>query len=321
MTEHSPPKSCRDYFIADGRHVGDYEGMYRDCSDPWRIEELGVRLDMKAALLLLECSPPTAGGPEGELRVLDAGAGAGLFSLALFGSLRKSFPKVELTLTDVSPTALSKAAARFREACAPPPAAVPYDLRLLAGGPAGGVCHGPGPGSLPAINPGPAGGGAAASVPGPGPAPGNARSREPAAPGAPGAPGSPVPSGTHGSPVPSGAHGTSRPSTVPLSSVPFGPSCPFAPGAFDLIALAQSLWGIVLEISGVLKGFKRMLARGGTLLVSQHFPGKDRQRWGREVAGPGDFSGILRASGFELVSELETDRASNHHWGATWRSI
>lgn len=27
--------SYGDYFIKSGRHVGDYEGMYRDCDDPW----------------------------------------------------------------------------------------------------------------------------------------------------------------------------------------------------------------------------------------------------------------------------------------------
>ncbi|MDR2612608.1 MAG: hypothetical protein LBG06_07250, partial [Deltaproteobacteria bacterium] len=79
--EAAPGKSYRDYFISGGRHVGDYEGMYRDCEDPWRIEELGLRLDMKAALLLLEAFPPAGRGPGGALRALDAGAGAGLFSL------------------------------------------------------------------------------------------------------------------------------------------------------------------------------------------------------------------------------------------------
>ena len=47
----------RKYVILDGRHVGDYEGAWRHCPDPWRIEELGVRLDMSAALLLLGLVP------------------------------------------------------------------------------------------------------------------------------------------------------------------------------------------------------------------------------------------------------------------------
>ncbi|MDR1041497.1 MAG: class I SAM-dependent methyltransferase [Deltaproteobacteria bacterium] len=245
-----PEKSYRDYFIRDGIHVGDYEGMYRDCEDPWRIEELGIRLDMRAALLLLKAYPPEAGGPGGELRALDAGAGAGLFSLALFRALAEGFGRVELALNDVSPTALSKAEERFRAAGAPLPALVPYDLRLLVGHPAGGVSHGPG-----------------------------------------------------GAPSP------------PLAS------WPFAPGSLDLVVLAQSLWGVVLELDGVLCAFRRLLAPGGALLVSQHFPGEARQLFGREVTGPEDFSRHLRRAGFALLAELETDRASNHHWGAMWRSI
>ncbi|MDR1656674.1 MAG: class I SAM-dependent methyltransferase [Deltaproteobacteria bacterium] len=97
----------RRYFIVDGRHVGDYEGMYRHTSDPWRIEELGVRLDMRSALLLLELCPPRL------KRILDAGAGAGLFTLEAARVLAKNSPGIRMVVSDISPTALDKATQRL----------------------------------------------------------------------------------------------------------------------------------------------------------------------------------------------------------------
>jgi hypothetical protein len=84
--------------------------------------------------------------------------------------------------------------------------------------------------------------------------------------------------------------------------------------------LAQSLWGIVEAIGPVLGALRGILADGGLLLISQHFPGEGRQQWGREIAGPGDFSRRLREASFTLLAELETDRSSNHHWGALWKA-
>ena len=98
----------RDYFIVDGRHVGDYEGMYLNAEDPWSIEKLGVRLDMRAALLLLDSLP------EPPARALDLGAGAGLFSLEIWRALLKRNPGASLVLSDVSPAALALAETRFR---------------------------------------------------------------------------------------------------------------------------------------------------------------------------------------------------------------
>jgi SAM-dependent methyltransferase len=95
------------YFIVDGKHVGDYEGMYRDCQDPWNIEELGFRLDMKAALLLVDLLPFKA------LSVLDAGAGAGLLSLELVNLLAKTRPGSTFTLSDISLAALDRAKNRI----------------------------------------------------------------------------------------------------------------------------------------------------------------------------------------------------------------
>ncbi|MDR1036878.1 MAG: class I SAM-dependent methyltransferase [Deltaproteobacteria bacterium] len=300
MTDHATtPRSYRDYFIVNGRHVGDYEGMYRDCEDPWNIESLGLRLDMLAALLLAGHSPPEARGPGGALRVLDAGAGAGLFSLALYEELTKGFLHVELTLADISPTALRKARARFEAAGAALPRLVPYDLRLLAGGPAGGVCHGPG------------------GVPVPNPEPSASARSSAAASFSSSASTRPVP----GQDAAMGPRETGPSQAAEPGRTPSPSGGPFTPGSFDLIVLAQTLWGIVLELPGVTAGFRHLLAERGQLLVSQHFPGKDVQEWGREVTGPEAFSTILAEGGFEPLSELETNRASNHHWGAMWRKI
>jgi SAM-dependent methyltransferase len=133
--------------------VGDYEGMYRDCPDPWRIEELGLRLDMRAALLLLDSFPPVARGQGGAVRALDAGAGAGLFSLEVYEALNRRYPAVEMTLNDISPTALAKARARFVANAILPPEILAYDLRRLAGNPASGS---PAASVSPAASPAPA---------------------------------------------------------------------------------------------------------------------------------------------------------------------
>jgi SAM-dependent methyltransferase len=136
------------YFISHGRHVGDYEGMYRSCADPWRIEELGLRLDMRAALLLVESVLGTS------RRILDAGCGAGLLSAeiaTLLESCRISdaragssntpaaqerFDKFELTLSDISPTAVELCRKRLNAPGSPVLSRVslsfiPFDLRRL----------------------------------------------------------------------------------------------------------------------------------------------------------------------------------------------
>ena len=95
------------YFIKDGRHVGDYEGMYQNCSDPWQIESLGLRLDMKAALLLLE-------GREFLLQdTLDIGSGLGLFAEKFSEKILAAKPEARFTLTDISPTAVARLTKRF----------------------------------------------------------------------------------------------------------------------------------------------------------------------------------------------------------------
>ncbi|MDR2353638.1 MAG: class I SAM-dependent methyltransferase [Deltaproteobacteria bacterium] len=104
----SPSQDYHDYFIVDGRHIGDYEGMYQNTPDPWNIEQLGVRLDMEAALLLLKKLPFK---PQ---RVLDAGAGSGFMSSLIFPLLLDLNPSLHYTLNDISDTALHLANTRFQ---------------------------------------------------------------------------------------------------------------------------------------------------------------------------------------------------------------
>jgi SAM-dependent methyltransferase len=84
--------------------------MYRACPDPWRIEELGARVDMRAAVALLGAFPKDLP----QARVLDAGAGTGLFASLVIDCLMEFYPhSLHYALADVSPTALSRARARF----------------------------------------------------------------------------------------------------------------------------------------------------------------------------------------------------------------
>ena len=113
------------YVIRDGIHVGDYETMWRECPDPWKIDELGVRLDMSAALLLLGRVPAVE-------MVLDGGAGSGLFTLEAARRLKERSPDFTLVVSDISPTALAKAEIRLREADLGLNLQFrPFDLRLL----------------------------------------------------------------------------------------------------------------------------------------------------------------------------------------------
>ncbi|MDR1608002.1 MAG: nodulation S family protein [Deltaproteobacteria bacterium] len=107
MTERPPSNDYEKYFIVNDTHIGEYEAMYRNCRDPWRVEELGYRLDMKAALLLLDyCQGSIA-------NVLDAGAGNGLFTEKVIKKLWVENPECLLTVSDISTTALTIAAKRL----------------------------------------------------------------------------------------------------------------------------------------------------------------------------------------------------------------
>ena len=98
-----------DYFIKDGRHIGLYDEMYKSCPDPWQIEELGLRLDMRAAMLLLSGRMKAVG------RFLDIGCGLGLFTGLLAETIWRENPKAHGLITDISPTAVEKAESRLAD--------------------------------------------------------------------------------------------------------------------------------------------------------------------------------------------------------------
>lgn len=207
-----------DYFIKDGRHLGLYEEMYQNCPDPWRIEELGPRLDMRAALLLL------AGREKAVRRFLDLGAGLGLFTTLLTEALWRVNPEARGLVTDVSATAVARAAKRLAD---PRLDFMVLDARALPG----------------------------------------------------------------------------------------QPSCSLQ--TFDLIVMAQILWGLLENLDEILAALPGRLTPEGRLLISQHFPGPERQSYGREiVSSPEDLTRRLAGAGLEVLETLESNRAVNHHWAA-----
>jgi SAM-dependent methyltransferase len=88
----------------------------------------------------------------------------------------------------------------------------------------------------------------------------------------------------------------------------------FEDHSFDLIVMAQTLWCVIDRLDGVLAFFKRYLAPGGLLLISQHFLPPGTQSWGADiVASPEDLIGHLTRAGFKVLGMLETNRQTNHH--------
>lgn len=247
MTEQSKlSNDYEKYFIVNDAHVGEYEAMYRNCRDPWRIEELGFRLDMKAALLLLDyCHGPIK-------RVLDAGAGNGLFTERLVARLWRDYPQSFVTVSDISTTALTLAAERL--------------------------------------------------------------------------------SGPSSRPRPESSSGERRPEPAPppsgsrLDYVAFdlrwanSDLCPWPANHFDLIVLAQVIWGLLENLSQCLEGLARLTRPGGYLLLTQHFLQPGTQKYGLGlVETPDDLSLFTRQAGYNLLESVEINRKSNYHWASLWQ--
>jgi trans-aconitate methyltransferase len=92
----------QDYVIKDGKFVGDFEGMYRDCPDPWEQTTREAFASEKAvALNLIEKS--------GSLRVLEIGCGFGLFASKVHAQGTRCLGM------DISPTAVAEASRRHPE--------------------------------------------------------------------------------------------------------------------------------------------------------------------------------------------------------------
>jgi SAM-dependent methyltransferase len=93
--------------------------------------------------------------------------------------------------------------------------------------------------------------------------------------------------------------------------------CPWADGTFDLIFLAQTLWGLIENLEGLFPGLRLKLKSPGYLIMSQHFPGPKGQNYASFV-DPSLVSKLAQEAGFKLLHTLETDRMENHHWAASW---
>lgn len=93
-----------DFVFRDGRLVGEFEQMYaKSAVAPWHQDDEDRRLDCRVALavaetVLADCK-----------RILEAGCGLGYFA----DLLHQRLPSATITGADVSPTAVSKASARF----------------------------------------------------------------------------------------------------------------------------------------------------------------------------------------------------------------
>lgn len=91
-----------DYFIKDGRFIGEFEQMYRNVEDPWLCAGQSGSLHNDLLLALVTHAAP----PDGV--ILEAGCGLG----ALAARIRAALPAALVKGCDVSPTAIEKARAR-----------------------------------------------------------------------------------------------------------------------------------------------------------------------------------------------------------------
>lgn len=89
-----------DYVIKNGKLVGQFEKMYRECDDPWNQSKRCDELEIKIMLKLLEWKPF-------ENSILELGCGYGHVanSLSAFGKVRA---------IDISPTAINKAIETYK---------------------------------------------------------------------------------------------------------------------------------------------------------------------------------------------------------------
>ena len=226
-----------DYFIQGSRHLGRYEEMYQNCSDPWHIEELGLRLDMKAALLLLN------GKGHKINNFLDIGAGQGLFTKFLTETIFAENTQAQGVITDISRTAIGQAEARLAD---PRLKFDTLDIRSLS----------------------------------------------------------------------NNNFSNNNRNQGRNNAFENGFDNGFVNG-FDLVVMAQVLWGILDALGQSLSAIANALAPEGMLLISQHFPGKSRQKYGAEiVSSPDDLIKSLEGAGFIILDSLETNRLTNHHWAA-----
>jgi SAM-dependent methyltransferase len=91
-----------DYFIKDGRFIGEFEQMYRNVEDPWQCAGRSGSLYNDLLLALVSHVAPERGA------ILEAGCGLG----ALAARIKDALPGASVSGCDVSATAVEKARAR-----------------------------------------------------------------------------------------------------------------------------------------------------------------------------------------------------------------
>jgi len=89
----------RDYFIKNGRFIGEFEQMYRNVEDPWFCVGRSHSLYNDLLLALVKHTAPE------RPRILEAGCGLG----ALAARMQQAIPEAQVLACDVSPTAIEKA--------------------------------------------------------------------------------------------------------------------------------------------------------------------------------------------------------------------
>ena len=91
-----------DYFIKDGRFIGEFDQMYRNVEDPWQCAGKSGSLYNDLLLALVKHAVPHGGV------ILEAGCGLG----ALAARIRDANPDAAVKACDVSPTAIERARAQ-----------------------------------------------------------------------------------------------------------------------------------------------------------------------------------------------------------------
>jgi hypothetical protein len=78
--------------------------------------------------------------------------------------------------------------------------------------------------------------------------------------------------------------------------------------------MAQTIWCVLPHLDRVLADFRDRLDPKGGVLISQHFPGPQNQKYGRDIlCDPEGLYEFLDRAGFQVAETLETNRHKNHH--------
>lgn len=90
------------------------------------------------------------------------------------------------------------------------------------------------------------------------------------------------------------------------------PPLPFPDGAFDVVVASELLWYVLPKLKELFAEVRRVLEPSGRFLIIQTFYQPDQQKYGREVmSAPAD---LIRLLPFELIHQVECDRATNYKW-------